>query len=102
MDNNQLDITGKNADWDGIQKYALSFNAYEYWNETSKAAKIANQQRKKYHEEDTLTNDVTKLKTCLFIEQRRHHHYGWTPSDDMNDINNLIDKGLMLGMNRKN
>ena len=93
MNNNDIDIPDKDAGWREIAKYCLSFNAYEYWDGFEKTAKIANQQRKRYHEEDTLTNDVTKLKTCLFIEQRRHHHWGWAPSDEeMVYIKALIEK----------
>ena len=93
MDNKQINIPDENAGWSEIQNYALSFNAYEYWNGTSKAAQIANQQRTRYHIEDKLTNNLIELKTCLFIEQRRFHHYGWAPSEkEMVYISALLEK----------
>ena len=54
---------------------------------------MENQQRARYHVEGKLTNDLIELKTCLFIEQRRFHHYGWAPSEkEMVYIKALLEK----------
>src|SRR5258708_1918094 len=67
----QLDQVPKpEADWDLISKFALTFNGYKAWGSFEKCAEIANQERH---------SSLTELRTCLFFEDRRWHHYGDEP-----------------------
>jgi len=93
MENNKINIPDKNAVWNKIQKYALSFNAYEYWDGFDKTAEIANKQLKEYKEKGTLPENPIIIKTCLFFEERRNHHAGTLPSDEaMKYIKALLEK----------
>lgn len=58
------------ADWDTIQRFALTFDAYSHWGSFDRCAEIAESRRR-----DTLTD----VRTCLFFEQRRWRHYGEEP-----------------------
>lgn len=61
------------AAFDRISKFAASFDGYRQWGSFEKCAEIANAER-----HDTLTN----LRTCLFFEWRRWHHFGDEPDAD--------------------
>lgn len=50
------------ANWDAIQRFALTFDGYKRWGSAEKCAEIANAQRH---------GTMTELRTCLFYEQRR-------------------------------
>ena len=54
-----------------IFSFALTFDGYEYWGSFEKCADVANT---KSH------RTLTELRTCLFFEQRRHHHWGVAPN----------------------
>ena len=86
-------VPDKEADWLKISKYSCSFNAYEYWGSFDKVSEIANECNEKYLKNSTLPHSVKILRTCIFFEQRRFHHYGWEPSKEgMVYIRALIDK----------
>jgi hypothetical protein len=53
-----------------IAEFASSFNGYTYWGSFEGCAEIANGER-----HDSLTN----VRTCLFFEVRRWHHFGDGP-----------------------
>lgn len=73
-----------NSDWNTISQFALKFDAYKYWGSFKKCAQIANTRK-----QDTLT----ELLTCLFFEQRRHHHFGEAPDkEQMRYIRDLLKK----------
>lgn len=77
-------IPGADADWGAVQKFALSFNAYNFWGSFEKCAEIANAQR-----HDSLTN----LRTCLFFEQRRWRHFGYHPNAEaMMYLREVVEK----------
>ena len=87
IENTQLglsDIPASTSDWDTIQNFALTFNAFKIHGSFEKCAEIANNER-----HDTLTN----LRTCLFFEQRRWQHFGDDPDEEaMVYIIYLLDK----------
>ncbi len=77
------DIPLPSTPWREISSFALSFDGYEHWGSFEKCADIANSRAA-----DTLT----ELRTCLFFEQRRHHHFGYPPDDEtMAYIRTLIE-----------
>lgn len=60
------------ADWETIQRFALTFDGYSHWGSFDRCAEIAESQRR-----ETLTD----VRTCLFFEQRRWRHYGEEPDE---------------------
>lgn len=79
-----------NEDWGTIAEFALSFDGYAYWGSSEKCAEIANARRQK---------SLADLRTCLFFEQRRHHHFGTPPDrESMAYIRDVVFKiRSMLG-----
>lgn len=60
------------ADWETIQRFALTFDGYSYWGSFERCAEVADARRR-----ETLTD----VRTCLFFEQRRWRHYGEEPDE---------------------
>ncbi len=60
-------------DWISIWRLADTFNGYKHWASFERCAEIANQRR---------ASTLTELRTCLFFECRRWHHYGDEPDDE--------------------
>lgn len=70
--------------WDAISRFALSFDGYEYWGSLEACGAIANARR-----HDSLVD----LRTCLFFEQRRYHHFGSAPgASEMEYIRTIVKK----------
>ena len=65
-----VEIPMTDADWSVISQFALTLNSYEAWGSLEKCAEIANAHRH---------GSLTELRTCLFFEQRRWHHFGYEP-----------------------
>lgn len=71
-------------DWETISEFALTFDGYSYWGSFEKCAAIGNARSQ---------NSLIELRTCLFFEQRRHHHFGEAPDrETMAYIRELIAK----------
>jgi hypothetical protein len=78
------DLPKPYARWQDVANFALTFNGYKHWGSFEKCAEVANK-----HSEGTLTD----LRTCLFFEERRWHHYGDEPDEEvMKYIHNVIEK----------
>jgi hypothetical protein len=78
------DIPGAEADWPAISRFALTFDGYCAWGSFEKCAEIANAQRH---------YSLTDLRTCLFFEQRRYHHFGEAPDEKaMAYLREVLDK----------
>ncbi len=76
-------IPTPSAEWEEIGRFALTFNGYEESGSFEECAHIAN---------NRMTNTLSELRTCLFFEQRRWHHFGDTPDgDSMRYLRQLID-----------
>lgn len=58
------------ATWEEISVFALTFDGYRENGSNEKCAEIANERRH---------NSLSDLRTCLFFEQRRWHHFGDDP-----------------------
>jgi hypothetical protein len=77
----QSDVPLPNAGWYDIGRFALSFNGYDWWGSFEKCAEVANLAARAYHESGALPESLTGLRTCLFFEQRRWHHFGFDPDE---------------------
>ena len=76
IDNDRLtsaDIPPPHAEWECISEFALTFGGYERHGSFEACANIANAKR---------NQTLTELRTCLFFEQRRWHHFGETPNSE--------------------
>jgi hypothetical protein len=72
------------ADWEAIQRFALTFNGYTYWGSFERCSEIANARR---------GETLTELRTCLFFEQRRWRHFGYSPDEEsMAYIRRLLEQ----------
>ena len=58
-------------DGEVISSFALTFDGYKFWGSTGRCAEIANARA---------AGTLAELRTCLFFEQRRHHHFGRPPT----------------------
>jgi hypothetical protein len=70
-ENLQLEqLPPSDADWPQVWRLADTFNGYKHLGSFERCAEVANQQR---------NSTLTALRTCLFFECRRWHHYGVDP-----------------------
>lgn len=78
------DIPGpKFDDWRNFDSFALTFDGYDYWHGKGRdPGTIANRAWATYRETGDLPQSLTELRTCLFFEQRRLHHWGTGPEKD--------------------
>jgi hypothetical protein len=82
LDLQPSDIPAADATWDAIQTFALTYNGFKVHGSFDACAAIANDQR---------NQTIDDLRTCLFFEQRRWHHYGDEPdSEAMDYIRSLL------------
>lgn len=65
-------LPAADANWESIQRFALTFDGYAAWPE-GVCATIANDRR---------SSTLTELRTCLFFEQRRWRHFGYEPDEE--------------------
>jgi hypothetical protein len=69
-------VPDPDAPLDRISEFAATFDGYRHWGSFKKCAEIANAER-----HDSLTN----LRSCLFFEWRRWHHFGDEPDAEAED-----------------
>jgi hypothetical protein len=74
-------IPSPDSDWSQFGHFALSFNGYEYWGGFGPCGQIANRAQEAYTQSQKMPSSLTELRTCLFFEQRRWRHYGYSPDD---------------------
>lgn len=71
----RISIPGDDDPWWGVvDRFAMTFDAYERVGSFNKVSRIANLARTRFDETGTLPNEVDRLRTCLFFEQRRWRH----------------------------
>jgi hypothetical protein len=70
------------ASWHEISLFALTFDGYAYWDSFEECARVANATGRRYHDRRELSQSLTVLRTCLFFEQRRYHHFGQDPEGE--------------------
>ncbi len=79
------DVPPRDADWSRVVRFAQTFNEYMQMGAVSPCAEVAN------HRRDCKT--LSDLRACLFLEYRRHNHFGYPPaSEKMQDIYDLLDR----------
>lgn len=81
------------ASWHLIQEFALTLNGYEVIGQ-KECGTLANRVKKEFSVSTTSLQrlSLTELRSCLFFEQRRFHHFGEEPvGDDRVFVNALLD-----------
>ena len=81
--NSQLienDIPSSRASWKKIVPFALTFNGYEHWGTFKKCREVAKHGVDLYRSKQELSQSLTDLRTCLFFEAQRWHHFEKQPS----------------------
>jgi hypothetical protein len=76
-----ITVPGPDADWNEIGYFALSFNAYNRRGGSHPVGEFANEAGRRWADAGELPLDLDDLRTALFFEQRRFHHYGWAPGE---------------------
>lgn len=78
-----IKMPASDADWDTIQRFALTFDGYRAWPEgVCEAIGLARR-----------CTTLSELRTCLFFEQRSWRHSGWAPDEQaMNYIRSLVEQ----------
>ena len=78
----ETDLPPRDAEWWQIVPFALTFDGYDHWGSFDKCAQIGNRCAVAYARQQTLPESLTDLRTCLFFEQRRWHHFGDSPDEE--------------------
>jgi hypothetical protein len=73
-------IPAPDASWSRITEFALTFNGYTHYD--GNCADLANRSAANFAETGDLPDSLTDLRTCLFFEQRRYHHFGHPPDEE--------------------
>jgi len=73
----------RGADFNEIYQFAFTFNGYEYWKSFDKCAEVANRCLENYRKTGKLPDTLVELRTCLFFENRRWHHFGDPPDEEV-------------------
>ena len=88
----EADLPAPNADWGTISTFALTFDGYGHWHPESKCAEIANATVGEFWATGQLPTTLSELRTCLFFEQRRYHHFGSPPDEkEMKYIRAIVE-----------
>jgi hypothetical protein len=78
------DIPPADAPFDAVENFGYTFNAFKRLGSFQTCAAIANEPRH---------GTLTELRTCLFFEQRRWHHFGDTPDEEAQEYQrSLVEK----------
>ena len=59
------------VDFQGILRFAHTYDGYQNFAGSAECGDFANKFSNQYHENKTLPEDLTDLRTCLFYEARR-------------------------------
>ena len=74
-------LPSPDADWWQIWEFALAFDGYGHWGSFDECADLGNRWAAAYARNKALPESLTELRTCLFFEQRRWHHFGDDPHE---------------------
>lgn len=87
------DVPTGDAEWYRITEFALTFDGYGQGGSFDECAEVGNRWAEEFADNGTLPDSLKLLRTCLFFEQRRHHHFGRPPSEQaMRYIRALIEE----------
>ena len=67
------DIPAPSADIEDLMQFALTFSGFDQCGSFDACAEVANSRKH---------GTLSELRTCLFFEQRRWHHFGDSPDDE--------------------
>jgi hypothetical protein len=85
MNMSTITVPGNGASVSEIFGFALSYNAYDRHGGFDGVAVIGNGTRDDWDRSHRLPVDVDTLRTALFFEQRRWHHFGEAPDPETED-----------------
>ena len=89
----ETDIPPAGSSWLEIRSFASSFYGYDYFGSTGACTIFANEASKNFNEHNTLPDELSELRSCLFFEQRRIVHFGSSPDEKkMLYIHALLEK----------
>jgi hypothetical protein len=72
-------VPSLNAKWLEICQFALTYDGYRHTGSTNACAELANSTRARHRSGKSVPGSLDHLRTCLFFEQRRFHHFGHEP-----------------------
>jgi len=93
-DLSESNIPVPSAEWHRIAEFALTFDGYGYRGSFEKCAEVANQAAEAYARQQVLPDSLTELRTCLFFEQRRYHHFGQSPDEQAKGYIRALVQGI--------
>ena len=78
------DVPSIDAPWSAIFEFALTFDGYNALGGNGPCGDFANETEAHYLKTGSLPSDLdlTRLRSCLFFEQRRWRHFGEIPHDE--------------------
>jgi hypothetical protein len=83
------DLPSPDADGMEVWRLADTFNGFKHWGSFERCAEIAD----RHFYDQQRDSNLTELRTCLFFECRRWHHYGKQPDKhDSPSIRGLVEK----------
>ena len=93
QDLTERDLPSPGAEWWQIWEFALAFDGYDQCGSFDECADIGNRWAAAYARDKSLSESLTELRTCLFFEQRRWHHFGDDPDEaSARYIRDLLDE----------
>ena len=90
----QSNVPLSGAGWVEITSFALTFDGYDFWGSFAKCAGIGNEGARLFAEQRLLPATLTELRTCLFFEQRRYHHFGESPDETVMQYIRALINGI--------
>ena len=86
------DLPSRSAGWPSIAAFAVSMDGYRRWRGFDRCAEIGNEIRAEYAATRALPPELSRLRTALFFEQRRFHHFGEAPGgEDLTYVRALVN-----------
>jgi hypothetical protein len=78
------DVPTVDASWPEIFEFGLTFDAYRALGGNGPCGDLANRTEQAFVQTGAVPRqlDLTQLRSCLFFEQRRWHHFGETPHEE--------------------
>lgn len=94
------DVPETDAPWDKIFEFALSFDGYSLFGGSGPCAELANETAEHYQGTSSLPDslDLTRLRVCLFYEQRRWHHFGYGPTAEAREYFGALLDAIRAGV----
>lgn len=75
-------VPRRGAPWYEVWEFALTFDGYAYAGKSRTLGEEANVVAAVWHARSDLPSSLDDLRSCLFFEQRRYHHFGEDPDGE--------------------